>query len=102
MFNAMMQPRGATFCVFTAAVEKIMRRECELRKVLSVLSKNEISLQIFESKLFLRGNGAKSLFSTVFFNKFHRITNLIALLYFIENRLLKIWSPKDKYIQIPI
>jgi hypothetical protein len=22
MFNAMMQPRGATFCVFTAAVEK--------------------------------------------------------------------------------
>jgi hypothetical protein len=66
------------------------------------LSKVEISLQIFESKLFLRENRAKSLFYTVFFNKFHRITNLIALLYFKENYLLKIWSPKDKYIQIPI
>jgi hypothetical protein len=50
------------------------------------LSKVEISLQIFESKLFLRENRAKSLFYTVFINKFHRITILIALLYFKENR----------------
>jgi nitrate reductase gamma subunit len=71
-------------------------------KVLSNLSKDEFFLQIFESKLFLRGNRAKLLFYTVFFNKFHHIANLIAFLYFKEKRLLKIWSPKDKYIQIPI
>jgi hypothetical protein len=66
------------------------------------ISKVEISLQNFESKHFLRENRAKSLFYTVFINKFHRIINLIALLYFKENRLLKIWSRKDKFIQIPI
>jgi hypothetical protein len=117
MFKAM-QTRGATFCVFTAAVEKTYTKRprelilwsfgpmCKVSwaskerfsvvllfsppqrpvfyglKFLSCsedLSKIEISLQIFESKLFLRENRAKSLFYTVFFNKFHRITNLIAL-----------------------
>jgi hypothetical protein len=37
------------------------------------LSEVEISLQIFESKLFLRENKAKSLFYTVLSNNFHRI-----------------------------
>jgi hypothetical protein len=56
-------------------------------RVLSDLSMDEISLQIFESKLFLRGNRAKSFFIQFSSNN---ITNLITLLYFEENRLLKI------------
>jgi hypothetical protein len=124
MFKAI-QARGATFCVFTAAVERTYTKRpkelilwsfgpmCKVSwaskerfsvvllfrsvfnglKFLSCsedLFKVEFFLHIFESKLFLRENRAKSLFYTVFIDKFHRITNLIALLYFKENRLLKI------------
>jgi hypothetical protein len=65
------------------------------RKVLSNLSK-EISWQIFESKLFLKRNRAKSLFNTVLTNKFHRITNLIALLWF-----KKIWCASWARVNLP-